>query len=117
VLGKNGKPPNKAFMEAMPYTQSLLANGMGVGYHAIAAAPTVTMPRLKVSVNFSFKCGSVKKEHIICVSFFFFFFVSTSYFILCLSFRPWFLEQLGVSWMWLPTLTPRLIQMTILLVS
>lgn len=51
VLGKNGKPPNKAFMEAMPYTQSLLANGMGVGYHAIAAAPTVTMPRLKAMVS------------------------------------------------------------------
>ena len=63
MLGKNGKPPNKAFMEAMPYTQSLLANGMGVGYHAIAAAPTVTMPRLKVSVNFSFKCESVKRTY------------------------------------------------------
>jgi ethanolaminephosphotransferase len=50
-------------MEAMPYTQSLLANGMGVGYHAIAAAPTVTMPRLKVSVNSSFKCGSVSRAY------------------------------------------------------
>lgn len=36
-------------MEAMPYTQSLLANGMAIGYHAKAAPPTVTMPRLKVS--------------------------------------------------------------------
>lgn len=35
-------------MEAMPYTQSLLANRMAVGYHAKAAPPTVTMPRLKV---------------------------------------------------------------------
>ncbi|MED6144084.1 hypothetical protein PIB30_012170 [Stylosanthes scabra] len=51
VLGKNGKPPRKAFMEAMPYTQSLLANGMAVGYHAVAAAPTVTMPRLKAMVS------------------------------------------------------------------
>lgn len=74
MLGKNGKPPNKGFMEAMPYTQSLLANGMGVGYHAIAAAPTVTMPRLKVSVNFSFKCGSVKRTYDLSFLFFFFFF-------------------------------------------
>ncbi|WJX61884.1 hypothetical protein P8452_46933 [Trifolium repens] len=51
VLGRKGQPPSKAFMEAMPYTQSLLANGMGVGYHAIAAAPTVTMPRLKAMVS------------------------------------------------------------------
>ncbi|KAE9613326.1 putative Type I phosphodiesterase/nucleotide pyrophosphatase/phosphate transferase [Lupinus albus] len=51
VLGKNGQPPGKAFMEAMPYTQSLLAKGVAVGYHAIAAAPTVTMPRLKAMVS------------------------------------------------------------------
>ncbi|XP_027187605.1 GPI ethanolamine phosphate transferase 2 isoform X2 [Cicer arietinum] len=51
VLGKEGRPPSKAFMEAMPYTQSLLAKGMAVGYHAIAAAPTVTMPRLKAMVS------------------------------------------------------------------
>ncbi|CAK8537153.1 unnamed protein product [Lathyrus sativus] len=51
VLGKKGQPPSKAFMEAMPYTQSLLANGAGVGYHAVAAAPTVTMPRLKAMVS------------------------------------------------------------------
>lgn len=50
VLGKDGNPPRKAFMEAMPYTQSLLANGMAIGYHAKAAPPTVTMPRLKVRV-------------------------------------------------------------------
>lgn len=48
MLGKDGKPPSKALMEAMPYTQSLLANGMAIGYHAKAAPPTVTMPRLKV---------------------------------------------------------------------
>lgn len=48
MLGKDGKPPSKALMEAMPYTQSLLANGMAIGFHAKAAPPTVTMPRLKV---------------------------------------------------------------------
>ena len=36
----------------MPYTQSLLANGDAIGYHAKAAPPTVTMPRLKVCVIF-----------------------------------------------------------------
>ncbi|XP_052196246.1 GPI ethanolamine phosphate transferase 2 isoform X2 [Diospyros lotus] len=51
VLGKDGRPPSKVFMEAMPYTQSLLANGMAVGYHARAAPPTVTMPRLKAMVS------------------------------------------------------------------
>ncbi|KAG8373430.1 hypothetical protein BUALT_Bualt11G0023500 [Buddleja alternifolia] len=51
VLGKDGKPPPKAFMEAMPYTQSLLARGLAIGYHAKAAPPTVTMPRLKAMVS------------------------------------------------------------------
>ncbi|KAH9664388.1 GPI ethanolamine phosphate transferase 2 [Citrus sinensis] len=51
VLGKDGNPPRKAFMEPMPYTQSLLANGMAIGYHAKAAPPTVTMPRLKAMVS------------------------------------------------------------------
>ncbi|XP_017975282.1 PREDICTED: GPI ethanolamine phosphate transferase 2 [Theobroma cacao] len=51
VLGKNGKPPSKQFLEAMPYTQSLLASGLAVGYHAKAAPPTVTMPRLKAMVS------------------------------------------------------------------
>jgi ethanolaminephosphotransferase len=37
-------------MEAMPYTQSLLAGCRAVGYHAKAAPPTVTMPRLKVGL-------------------------------------------------------------------
>lgn len=50
VLGKDG-PPSKDFMEAMPYTQFLLANGMAIGYHAHAAPPTVTMPRLKAMVS------------------------------------------------------------------
>ncbi|KAA3457360.1 GPI ethanolamine phosphate transferase 2 isoform X2 [Gossypium australe] len=51
VLGKDGKPPNKQFKEAMPYTQSLLASGSAIGYHAKAAPPTVTMPRLKAMVS------------------------------------------------------------------
>lgn len=48
VLGKNGKSPPPDFVEAMQYTQSLLRTGEAIGYHAVAAAPTVTMPRLKV---------------------------------------------------------------------
>ncbi|PRQ48491.1 putative Type I phosphodiesterase/nucleotide pyrophosphatase/phosphate transferase [Rosa chinensis] len=51
VLGKDGEPPRKDLMEAMPYTQSLLGNGMAIGYHAKAAPPTVTMPRLKAMVS------------------------------------------------------------------
>ena len=52
VLGKNGQPPRNDLMKAMPYTQSLLSNGMAVGFHAKAAPPTVTMPRLKVNLCF-----------------------------------------------------------------
>ncbi|KAI3462125.1 hypothetical protein Pfo_018788 [Paulownia fortunei] len=51
VLGKDGKPPPKVLTEAMPYTQSLLARGLAIGYHAKAAPPTVTMPRLKAMVS------------------------------------------------------------------
>lgn len=51
MLGKDERPPTKALMEAMPYTQSLLADGIAKGFHAKAAPPTVTMPRLKVSVS------------------------------------------------------------------
>ncbi|XP_048128451.1 GPI ethanolamine phosphate transferase 2 isoform X3 [Rhodamnia argentea] len=51
VLGRDDKPPKDVFVEAMPYTQSLLANGFAVGYHAKAAPPTVTMPRLKAMVS------------------------------------------------------------------
>ncbi|XP_021897499.1 GPI ethanolamine phosphate transferase 2 isoform X2 [Carica papaya] len=51
VLGKDGQPPKEAFRDSMPYTQSLLANGVAVGYHAKAAPPTVTMPRLKAMVS------------------------------------------------------------------
>lgn len=89
VLGKEGQPPSKAFMEAMPYTQSLLANGMGVGYHAVAAAPTVTMPRLKVSV-IPVSNVEVCREHMTWVSFFFF----QLHILSCVyCSRPWFLEQ------------------------
>lgn len=48
VLGKGEKPPSKGMMDAMPYTQTLLSSGRAIGYHAKAAPPTVTMPRLKV---------------------------------------------------------------------
>ncbi|GLU20549.1 hypothetical protein SLE2022_367420 [Rubroshorea leprosula] len=51
ILGKDGQPPSKKFTEAMPYTQSLLASGLAIGYHAKAAPPTVTMPRLKAMVS------------------------------------------------------------------
>nr|GMD53492.1 GPI ethanolamine phosphate transferase 2 isoform X1 [Ipomoea batatas] len=51
VLGKDGHSPPEAFKEAMPYTQSLLNQGRAVGYHAKAAPPTVTMPRLKAMVS------------------------------------------------------------------
>lgn len=56
MLGKDGLPPREDFREAMPYTQALLSNGMAIGYHAKAAPPTVTMPRLKVYlvINFVF---------------------------------------------------------------
>ncbi|KAJ0636247.1 putative alkaline-phosphatase-like, core domain superfamily [Helianthus annuus] len=48
VLGRDGQPPSKTLKDAMPYTQSLLASKMALGYHAKAAPPTVTLPRLKV---------------------------------------------------------------------
>ncbi|CAI0403740.1 unnamed protein product [Linum tenue] len=51
VLGKDGQPPRKDLMEAMPYTHSLLSTGKAIGYHAKAAPPTVTMPRLKAMVS------------------------------------------------------------------
>ncbi|KAL6959448.1 hypothetical protein U1Q18_039598 [Sarracenia purpurea var. burkii] len=50
VLGRDGRrSPTLDFVEAMPYTQSLLARGLAIGYHSKAAPPTVTMPRLKVT--------------------------------------------------------------------
>uniref|UniRef100_A0A7N0TJ25 GPI ethanolamine phosphate transferase 2 C-terminal domain-containing protein n=1 Tax=Kalanchoe fedtschenkoi TaxID=63787 RepID=A0A7N0TJ25_KALFE len=51
VLGKNGQPPPQEFVEAMPYTQSLMWTGEAIGYHAVASPPTVTMPRLKALVS------------------------------------------------------------------
>ncbi|URE16682.1 Type I phosphodiesterase / nucleotide pyrophosphatase [Musa troglodytarum] len=51
VLGRGDKPPTKAMVEAMPYTQSLLSSGKARGYYAKAAPPTVTMPRLKAMVS------------------------------------------------------------------
>ena len=49
MLGKDGNPPSRDYIDAMPYTQSLLESGKAIGYHAKAAPPTVTMPRLKVT--------------------------------------------------------------------
>ncbi|XP_006293624.2 GPI ethanolamine phosphate transferase 2 isoform X1 [Capsella rubella] len=51
VLGRDGQPPRNVWKESMPYTQSLLAKGDAIGYHAKAAPPTVTMPRLKAMVS------------------------------------------------------------------
>lgn len=51
MLGRDDKPPAKSMMEAMPYTQSLLSNGSATAYHAKAAPPTVTMPRLKAMLS------------------------------------------------------------------
>ncbi|KAL8196352.1 hypothetical protein R6Q57_024647 [Mikania cordata] len=47
VLGRDDQPPSKILKDAMPYTQSLLSNKMALSYHARAAPPTVTLPRLK----------------------------------------------------------------------
>jgi ethanolaminephosphotransferase len=51
VLGRGGRPPPVELVAAMPFTHSLLASGKGLGYHARAAPPTVTMPRLKVNMR------------------------------------------------------------------
>lgn len=59
MLGRDGRPPSMLIEEVMPYTQSLLASGMAVGYHAKAAPPTVTMPRLKVRFYNFDGCASV----------------------------------------------------------
>lgn len=47
VLGRDGHPPEKSLVEAMPYTHYLLSEKRAIAYHAKAAPPTVTMPRLK----------------------------------------------------------------------
>lgn len=51
LLGRGGLPPPAELVAAMPFTHNLLASGKGLGYHAKAAPPTVTMPRLKVNVR------------------------------------------------------------------
>ena len=48
ILGKGKRAASDAMFNAMPYTHSLLSSKKALGYHAIAATPTVTMPRLKV---------------------------------------------------------------------
>ncbi|MQL71450.1 hypothetical protein Taro_003782 [Colocasia esculenta] len=51
ILGKVDIPSSKIMTDAMPYTHTLLSSGRALAYHAIAAAPTVTMPRLKAIVS------------------------------------------------------------------
>ncbi|KAL2650538.1 hypothetical protein R1flu_018666 [Riccia fluitans] len=51
ILGRDGKPPARDLQLAMPYTQNLMATGSALGYHAKAAPPTVTMPRLKAMTS------------------------------------------------------------------
>ncbi|KAJ3676959.1 hypothetical protein LUZ60_002683 [Juncus effusus] len=51
ILGKDNKPPTKTMIESMSYTQYLLSNCEAIGFHAKAAPPTVTMPRLKAMVS------------------------------------------------------------------
>ncbi|XP_023763089.1 GPI ethanolamine phosphate transferase 2 [Lactuca sativa] len=75
VLGRDDQPPSKIYKDAMPYTQSLLANKMALGYHAKAAPPTVTLPRLKamttgsiggfLDVLFNFNTQALLEDNII----------------------------------------------------
>lgn len=51
VLGRDDRPPGTSMAEAMQYTRSLLSKGNALAYHAKAAPPTVTMPRLKAIVS------------------------------------------------------------------
>lgn len=51
VLGRGGHPSLPELVAAMPFTHSLISAGKGLGYHAKAAPPTVTMPRLKVNMR------------------------------------------------------------------
>lgn len=88
MLGRGDKPPTKAMMEAMPYTQSLLSSGKARGYYAKAAPPTVTMPRLKVYLTFQIK------HNFLC-----------DVLHLIITYRLWSLVQLVVFWMWHLTLT------------
>ncbi|KAK9052302.1 hypothetical protein SSX86_028931 [Deinandra increscens subsp. villosa] len=75
VLGRDDQPPSKILKDSMPYTQSLLANKMALGYHAKAAPPTVTLPRLKamttgsiggfLDVLFNFNTQALLEDNII----------------------------------------------------
>lgn len=51
VLGRGGQLPPTEMLMAMPYTQKLLTSGRALGFHAKAAPPTVTMPRLKAMTS------------------------------------------------------------------
>ncbi|KAL4569279.1 hypothetical protein LXL04_024915 [Taraxacum kok-saghyz] len=75
VLGRDGEPPLKTLKDAMPYTQSLLANKMALGFHSKAAPPTVTLPRLKamttgsiggfLDVLFNFNTQALLEDNIV----------------------------------------------------
>lgn len=65
LLGRGDRPPPADLVAAMPFTHRLLATGKGVGFHAKAAPPTVTMPRLKVNMSVYRKLSVIQlNEHI-----------------------------------------------------
>ncbi|KAG0494659.1 hypothetical protein HPP92_005653 [Vanilla planifolia] len=51
LIGRGDQPSQNSMWEAMPYTHSLLSKQRAIAYHAKAAPPTVTMPRLKAMVS------------------------------------------------------------------
>ncbi|KAI5057975.1 hypothetical protein GOP47_0027990 [Adiantum capillus-veneris] len=51
LLGRDGSPPSAEITAAMPFTQKLLSSRRAMGFHARAAPPTVTMPRLKAMTS------------------------------------------------------------------
>ncbi|MCO5584197.1 hypothetical protein L7F22_038120 [Adiantum nelumboides] len=51
LLGRDGRPPSAEIAAAMPFTQGLISSRRAMGFHARAAPPTVTMPRLKAMTS------------------------------------------------------------------
>ncbi|MCO5559990.1 hypothetical protein L7F22_013594 [Adiantum nelumboides] len=51
LLGRDGRPPSAEIAAAMPFTQGLIFSRRAMGFHARAAPPTVTMPRLKAMTS------------------------------------------------------------------
>eukprot|EP00250_Pteridium_aquilinum_P020571 c24867_g1_i1 orf=246-3212(+) len=51
LLGRDGLAPSRETAAAMPFTQELLFRKEAIGFHANAAPPTVTMPRLKAMTS------------------------------------------------------------------